>query len=69
MRNTELTSFSMVKKFLPLRSGMRQGCSFTNIIQHSFGGPSHGNQRRKREKKKEFELEEKKQNYHCLQMT
>ena len=39
-------------KLFPLRSGTRQRMStFTAIIQHSFGSPSHSNQRRKRNKK------------------
>ena len=35
-------------KSFPLGSGTRQGCP---LIQHSFGSPSHGNQRRKRNKR------------------
>ena len=35
-----------LKAFL-LRSGTRQGCPLTTLIQHGFGSPSHGNQRRK----------------------
>ena len=38
-------------KAFPLRSGTRQGCPLATIIQHSFGSSSHGNQRRKRNKK------------------
>ena len=39
-------------KAFPLRSGTRQGCPPSpTIIQHSFGSPSHGNQRRKRNKR------------------
>ena len=35
-------------KAFPLKSGTRQGCPLTTIIQHSFGSFSHSNQRRKR---------------------
>ena len=35
-------------KAFPLRSGTRQGCP---LSPHSFGSPSHGNQRRKRNKR------------------
>ena len=38
-------------KAFPLRSGTRQGCPLTTLIQHGFGSPSHGNQRRKRNKR------------------
>ena len=38
-------------KTFPLRSGTRQGCPLATIIQHSFGSPSHSNQRRKRNKR------------------
>ena len=38
-----------LKPFL-LRSGTRQGCPLTTVIQHSFGSVSHSNQRRKRNK-------------------
>ena len=31
----------------PLKSGLSQGCPFTITIQHSFGSPSHSNQKRK----------------------
>ena len=37
-------------KPFPLRSGTRQSCPLTNIIQHSFGSFSHSHQRRKRNK-------------------
>ena len=30
-------------KAFPLRSGTRQGCPLTTLIQHSFGSPSHSN--------------------------
>ena len=33
-------------KPFPLRSGTRQGCPLTTIIQHSFGSFSHSNQRK-----------------------
>ena len=46
-------------KAFPIRSGTRQGSTFTTIIQHSFGSPSYSNQRRKRNKKK-CRLEKKK---------
>ena len=35
------------KNKFPIRSGTRQGSTFTTIIQHSFGSPSYSNQRRK----------------------
>ena len=38
-------------KAFPLRSGIRQGYLPSTITQHSFGSPSHGNQRRKRNKR------------------
>ena len=38
-------------KPFPLRSGTRQGCPVTTIIQHSFGSFNHSNQRRKRYKR------------------
>ena len=38
-------------KAFPLRSGTRQECPFLHFVQHSFGNPSHGNQRRKRNKR------------------
>ena len=37
-------------KAFPLRSGTRVS-TLTSIIQHSSGSPSHGNQRRKRNKR------------------
>ena len=40
-------------KAFPLRSGTRQGWPpFATITQDSFGSPSHGNSRRKRNKRK-----------------
>ena len=39
------------KNKFPIRSGTRQGSTFTTIIQHSFGSPSYSNQRRKRNKR------------------
>ena len=39
-------------KAFPLRSGRRKGCPLLPLfIQHSFGSSSHGNQRRKRNKR------------------
>ena len=39
-------------KSFPLRSGTRKGMStLATLIQHSFASPSHGNQRRKRNKR------------------
>ena len=37
-------------KAFPLRPGTRQGYPLLPLIPHSFGSPSHGNQRRKRNK-------------------
>ena len=37
-------------KAFPLRSGTRQGCPFTTIIQRSSGSPRYSNQKRKRNK-------------------
>ena len=54
-------------KAFPLRSGPRQGYPVTSNIQHSFGSPTHDNQRGK--KIKGIQIDKKKQNYHCLQMT
>ena len=53
MTNPQLTSFLTEKlKAISLRSETRQGCPLlTVIIQHSFGSPSHGNQRRKKKEK------------------
>ena len=39
-----------LKEFL-LRSGTRQGSALATTIQHSFGSPSHSNQRSKRNKR------------------
>ena len=53
-------------KVFPLRSGARQGCSFSpllfNIVLEVLATAT-------REKEKEPRLEKKKQNSHCLQMT
>ena len=53
-------------KAFPLRSGARQGCSFSpllfNIVLEVLATAT-------REKEKEPRLEKKKQNSHCLQMT
>ena len=38
-------------KAFPLKSGTRQGCTFTITIQHSFGSFGHSNQSRKRNKR------------------
>ena len=38
-------------KAFPLRSGARQGCPISPPLFNSFGSPSHGNQRRKRNKR------------------
>ena len=38
-------------KPFPLRSGTRHGCPLSTITQHNFGSFSHGNQRRKRNKR------------------
>ena len=38
-------------KAFPLRSGTRQGCPLTTLIQHSSGSPSYTNQRIKRNKR------------------
>ena len=43
------------KNKFPIRSGTRQGSTFTTIIQHSFGSPSHSNQKRKRNKRNPYE--------------
>ena len=38
-------------KTFPLRSGTRQGCPLATLIPQSFGSPSYGNQRKKRNKR------------------
>ena len=38
-------------KSFPLRSGTRQGCPLATLIPQSFGSPSYGNQRKKRNKR------------------
>ena len=38
-------------KVFPLRSGIRQGCPLTTLIQHSSGSPSYTSQRIKRNKR------------------
>ena len=53
-------------KAFPLRSGTRQGCPLTTVIQHSFGSPSYSNQRRKRNKRNP---DWKRSKAHCLHMT
>ena len=55
MTNPQQTSFSMVKNrnesiFPKIRNKTRMP-TLATIIQHSFGSPSHGNQRRKRNKR------------------
>ena len=38
-------------KAFPLRSGITRVSTLTTIIQHSFGSPNYGNQRRERNKR------------------
>ena len=38
-------------KAFPLRSGTRQGSTFTTLIQHSTGGPSYSDHTRRRNKR------------------
>ena len=52
MTNPQQTSFSMVKTesiSSKIRNKTRMS-TLATIIQHNFGSPSHGNQRRKRNK-------------------
>ena len=44
-----LLNVEKLKVFL-LRLGIRQRCSLSPLLFNSFGNPSHGNQRRKRNK-------------------
>ena len=38
-------------KAFPVRSGERQGCPVSPVIQHGSGSPSYSDQRRKRNKR------------------
>ena len=60
MTNPQQTSFSMMKNesiSSKIRNKTRMSTLATNI-QHSFGSPSHGNQRRKRNKRIQIGKEE-----------
>ena len=54
-------------KVFPLRSGIRQGCPLTTLIQHSSGSPSYTSQRIKRNKRNPGWKRRSKAL--CLQMT
>ena len=51
-KHTENILFSIENlKAFRLRLGIRQRCSLSPLFSNSFGNPSHGNQRRKRNKR------------------